>query len=89
MMLSAKLFTCAAAAFLMWACVSTFAASAAVQQCRFVKAKAEREACYAQQEKELAAKRNAKSPKMTDELQRLKSENDRVNDRLKSICRGC
>jgi hypothetical protein len=32
-------------------------ASAAVEQCRFIQAKAEREACYTRQEAALAAKR--------------------------------
>src|SRR6202011_1762136 len=40
-------------------------ASAAVEQCRFIQAKPEREACYARQEQELAAKRKPRSEEHT------------------------
>jgi len=65
--------------------------TAAVEQCRFIQAKPEREACYERQEKALAARRkpavvdNVK-PGTTDEL---KIENDRLGKSLRSICRGC
>src|SRR5664279_1115550 len=46
-------------------------AFAAVEQCRFIQAKPEREACYARQEKELAAKRKPKPAADSSKLQSL------------------
>jgi hypothetical protein len=64
---------------------------AALEECRFIKAKTEREACYDRQSKFLAEKRKPtaanKSP--IDPVDQLKIENDRVSRRLRSICRGC
>ena len=69
--------------------IGSTSALAAPEQCRFIKAKADREACYTRQEAELAAKRKSDNPKMTDEVDRLKVENDRISAKLKNICRGC
>jgi hypothetical protein len=67
-------------------------ASAAVEQCRFIQAKPEREACYARQEKELAAKRkpepSSDSSKL-ESLQEMRRDDDAVYKSLRSICRGC
>jgi hypothetical protein len=71
--------------------ISSSAVTAAVEQCRFIQAKPDREACYQRQEKALAAKRkpdvvdNVK-PATSDEM---KIENDRLSKSLRSICRGC
>ena len=66
---------------------------AAVEQCRFIKVKSDRGACYARQDRELAAKRSAKptaSVKTMDEsVEQMKREDDKLNRRLHSICRGC
>jgi cell division protein FtsI/penicillin-binding protein 2 len=67
-------------------------ASAAVEQCRQIKVKADRETCYDRQAKALAEKRQAAGPAgkiMVDPVDQLKVENDRVSRRLRSICRGC
>ena len=67
-------------------------ASAAVEQCRFIQTKPEREACYARQDKELAAKRK---PEPTGDssklelLQEMRRDDDAVYKSLRSICRGC
>ncbi len=64
----------------------------AVEQCRFIQAKAEREACYQRQEAELAAKRKPKPADDTttlDTLQQMRREDDEVYRSLRSICRGC
>lgn len=66
-------------------------ASAAIEQCRFIQSKVDREACYDRQEKALAAKRK---PAVTDQaktksLDDLRIEHDRVSKSLRSICRGC
>ena len=71
--------------------ISSYSAPAAVEQCRLIDSKVDREACYDRQAKELAAKRkpdttdNAKS-KPFDEIG---SENERLGKSLRSICRGC
>lgn len=64
----------------------------AVEQCRFIQARAEREACYQRQEAELAAKRKPKPADDTttlDTLQQMRREDDEVYRSLRSICRGC
>ncbi len=69
------------------------AASAfAVEQCRFIQAKPEREACYQRQAAELAAKRKPEPPRESEAMQSLeqmKHEDEALNRQLHSICRGC
>jgi hypothetical protein len=60
----------------------------AVEQCRFIQAKPEREACYQRQEAELAAKRAAES-KFMGSLEQMKHEDEALNRQIHSICRGC
>jgi hypothetical protein len=64
----------------------------AVEQCRFIQAKPEREACYQRQEKELAAKRKpeptAESPTV-ESLQQMRREDDALYRSMRGICRGC
>jgi hypothetical protein len=67
-------------------------ASAAVEQCRFIQARPEREACYARQEQELAAKRKpepAGDSSKLESLQEMRRDDDAVYKSLRSICRGC
>jgi hypothetical protein len=64
----------------------------AVEQCRFIQAKPEREACYERQESALAAKRKpevAPPSKTMESLQQMKHEDEALNRQLHSICRGC
>jgi len=64
----------------------------AVEQCRFIQAKPEREACYARQEADLAVKRNKPEPKRDttmESLQQMKQEDAELNRQLHGICRGC
>ena len=72
--------------------IGASSALAAVEQCRFIQARPEREACYARQEKELAAKRKpepaADSSKL-ESLQEMRRDDDAVYKSLRSICRGC
>jgi hypothetical protein len=66
--------------------------AAAVEQCRFIQAKTEREACYQRQEAELAAKRNKPEPRRDttmEALQQMKQEDAEVNRQIRGICRGC
>jgi hypothetical protein len=64
----------------------------AVEQCRFIQAKAEREVCYTRQEAELAANRKPEPSRDTttlESLQQLRRDDDAVYQSLRSICRGC
>lgn len=72
--------------------VSAAPAAALEQNCRFIQARADREACYKRQEEELAAKRK---PAPTDEsktlesLRQMRQDDDAVYRSMHSICRGC
>ena len=63
------------------------------QNCRFVPAKAEREACYQRQEAALAEKRKqaaARDATMTSSSSAQMSADDAaLRSTLRSICRGC
>ena len=72
-------------------CVAT-PASAAVEQCRFIQSKPDREACYQRQEAELAAKRKPEKASETatmDSLKQMRQDDEAVYQSLRSICRGC
>ena len=67
-------------------------ALAEVEQCRFIQAKPDREACYQRQAVELAAKRKPeKSGETTamDQLRQMRQDDEAVYQSLRSICRGC
>ncbi len=67
-------------------------ARAEVEQCRFIQAKAEREACYTRQEAALAARRKPEptaDSKAMESLQEMRRDDDAVYKSLRSICRGC
>ncbi len=67
-------------------------AGAAVEQCRFIQAKPEREACYQRQAVALAAKRKPEPSADTrtlETLQQMRRDDDEVYKSLRSICRGC
>ena len=65
----------------------------AVEQCRFVQAKAEREACYQRQEAALAARRKRteepRRDKTMESLEQMKHEDEALNRQIHGICRGC
>jgi hypothetical protein len=64
----------------------------AIEQCRFIQAKPEREACYQKQEAELAARRKAEPPrdsKFMESLEQMKRDDEALNRQIHSICRGC
>ena len=72
--------------------ISTAPAAAVEQNCRFIQAKPEREACYKQQEAELAEKRKqaatrAAMPSYSPE--RMSAEDAALKAQLRGICRGC
>jgi hypothetical protein len=72
-------------------------ALAEIEQCRFIQAKPEREACYARQEAALAAKRKPEpgantrnaDTRMIETLQQMRREDAEVYRSLHGICRGC
>ncbi|MDP3078071.1 hypothetical protein [Bradyrhizobium sp.] len=67
-------------------------ASEAVEQCRFIQAKPEREACYQRQEKELAARRKPEPTADTramESMRQMRQEDEIVYKSLRGICRGC
>lgn len=64
----------------------------AVEQCRFIQARAEREACYQRQETELSAKRKPSEPRRDaamESLERMKQEDQALDRQIHGICRGC
>jgi len=73
--------------------ISTSSAAAVEQSCRFIQAKAEREACYKRQEDELAAKRKPVAPandgQALDTLRQMRQDDDAVYRSINNICRGC
>ena len=72
--------------------LGTAPAVAAVEQCRFIQAKPEREACYQRQEKELAAKRKPEptaESSTVESLQQMRREDDALYRSMRGICRGC
>jgi cell division protein FtsI/penicillin-binding protein 2 len=64
---------------------------AKVEQCRFIGAKPDREACYDRQAKALAAQKAevAAKPRSTDPIEQMKQDDEALSLRLKNICRGC
>jgi hypothetical protein len=67
-------------------------AMAAVEQCRFIQAKPEREACYQRQAIALAAKRKPEpsaDTKTMETLQQMRRDDEEVYKSLRGICRGC
>ena len=65
--------------------------ASAIEQCRFIQAKPEREACYQRQEAELAAKKKPeprRDPTM-EAVQQMKQEDQALDRQIHSICRGC
>lgn len=74
------------------ALVLTASPAAAVEQCRFIQVKAEREACYQRQEAELAAKRKPAEPKRDktmEALEQMKQDDQALDRQIHGICRGC
>ncbi len=76
----------------LFSCALAFSSPASsVEQCRFIQAKPEREACYQRQEAELAAKKKPEPRRDTtmEALQQMKQEDQALDRQIHSICRGC
>ena len=71
--------------------LGTAPAAGAIEQCRFIQQKPEREACYQRQAVALAAKRKPEPPRdaTLEQLQQMRREDDGVYKSLRGICRGC
>ena len=71
--------------------LSGAAPAVAVEQCRFIQVKPDREACYQRQEAELSAKRKPEPKRDTamESLERMKHEDMALDRQIHSICRGC
>ena len=72
--------------------IATTPAAAVEQNCRFVQAKAEREACYKRQEEALAARRKPAPPTDTatmDALRENRQDDEAMYRSINNICRGC
>jgi hypothetical protein len=73
--------------------ISATPAAAIEQNCRFIPAKPDREACYKRQEEELAAKRRPVAPandgQTLETLRQLRQDDDAVYRSINNICRGC
>ena len=72
--------------------ISAAPASAVEQNCRFIQAKADREACYKRQEEELASKRKPAAPvneSKLETLRQMRQDDDAVYRSIDNICRGC
>ena len=68
------------------------ASALAIEQCRFIEARPEREACYERQQTALAARRKpeiAPPSKTMESLEQMKHEDEALNRQMHSICRGC
>jgi len=65
--------------------------ASAVEQCRFIQSKPEREACYQRQEAELAAKKKPepRHDATMEAVQQMKQEDQALDRQIHSICRGC
>ena len=65
--------------------------ASAIEQCRFIQAKPEREACYQRQETELAAKKKPEPRRdpTLEAVQQMKQEDQALDRQIHSICRGC
>jgi hypothetical protein len=73
--------------------ISAPPATALQQNCRFIQAKPDREACYKRQEEELAAQRKPAPPaaesQTLESLQEMRRDDEAVYRSINNICRGC
>ena len=68
-------------------------AAAAAEQCRFIEARPEREACYQRQEAARAARQKANEARQQAEPQKpyepMTQEDAQLAKSMRGICRGC
>jgi hypothetical protein len=67
-------------------------ATMAAEQCRFIEARAEREACYQRQDAERAARQKANEARKAEQqkpYEPMTADDAQLAKSLRSICRGC
>jgi hypothetical protein len=67
-------------------------ALAATEQCRFIEARSEREACYQRQETARAAKQKANEARQAEQprpYEPMSSDDAQLAKSMRGICRGC
>jgi hypothetical protein len=67
-------------------------AAAAAEQCRFIEARAEREACYQRQDVERLARQKASEARQAEPqkpYEPMTADDAQLARSLRSICRGC
>jgi hypothetical protein len=67
-------------------------AASAAEQCRFIEARAEREACYQRQETERAARQKANEARQAVQqkpYEPMTEEDAQLAKSMRGICRGC
>jgi hypothetical protein len=68
------------------------ASAAAAEQCRFIEARAEREACYQRQETERIARQKANEARQAIQekpYEPMTQEDAQLAKSMRGICRGC
>lgn len=81
-----------AASLLFAVVMSAATAAAAAEQCRFIEARSEREACYQRQDAERAARQKANEARQAAQpkpYEPMSQEDAVLAKSLRSICRGC
>ena len=84
-----KLAACLSFAVMMTASAT---AAAAAEQCRFIEARPEREACYQRQETARAARQKAneaREPEQQKPYEPMTQEDAQLAKSMRGICRGC
>jgi hypothetical protein len=72
--------------------MSASASAVAAEQCRFIEARSEREACYQRQETERAARQKANEVRQAAQpkpYEPMASEDAELAKSMRGICRGC
>jgi hypothetical protein len=71
--------------------IASATAAAAAEQCRFIEARPEREACYKRQDAERAARQKTDEAKQAQQkpYEPVSQEDALLAKSLRSICRGC
>jgi hypothetical protein len=74
------------------AILASVSAAAAAEQCRFIEARSEREACYQRQEVARVARQKAQEDQQAarqKSYEPMTPEDGQLAKSLRSICRGC
>ncbi|MCK1640645.1 hypothetical protein IVA95_24435 [Bradyrhizobium sp. 157] len=72
--------------------ITSHANAATPEQCRFIEARAEREACYQRQEIERVARQKANEARQAEQqkpYEPMTADDAQLAKSLRSICRGC